>query len=205
MQRCKKPLAMAQISHLRKGTQTGELCSSLSPNVNLVSAAFSAPSLSWLLSALLWTCLKYHPEDPHTLNIPYMKTTSVYSFLMYHLLNSLLSHQTMYQMKLQITGYFLLHSQLLISYISCELSDFREGWKHDLYVLNVFSVIMHLLLFSREEKLPLGQRECRAESGTMWLTHPCAQKPTLGFSCCIGGCSSQKKEGERWHSFSETP
>lgn len=131
-----------------------------------------------------------------------MKTTSVYSFLMYHLLNSLLSHQTMYQMKLQTTGYFSLHSQVPISYTSCELSDFRKGWKHDPYVLNVFNVIMHLLLFSREEELPLGQRNRRAESGTMWLTHPWWTKAKVRFFLLHSGLLLSERWGRKWHSFS---
>lgn len=107
---------------------------------NRTAVLFSFPKCEYCISCLQYsfsfmTALSfaldlsniYHPEDPHTSNIPYMKTTSVFSFLMYHLLNSLPSHQTMYQMKLQTTGYFSLHSQVLISYTPCELSEFRKG------------------------------------------------------------------------------
>lgn len=124
---------------------------------NRTAVLFSFPKCEYCVSCLwcsfsFMTALNfalvlsniYHPEDRHTLNIPYRKTTSLFSFLMYHLLNSLLSHQIMDQMKLKTTGYFSLHSQVLISYAPCEQSDFRKGWKHDPYVLNVFSVIMHL-------------------------------------------------------------
>lgn len=87
-------------------------------------SSMTAPSFALDLSNI------YHPEHPHTLNIPCMKTTSVYSFLMYHLLNSLLSHQTMYQMKLQTTSHctrrFLFH----IHHVSCQISEKAENTTH---------------------------------------------------------------------------
>lgn len=137
-QRCKK--SHMQDAKMQEASGNGPDQSPREMYTNRTAVLFSFPKcefrfccLQCSFSSMTAPCFAldlsniYHPEHPHTLNIPCMKTTSVYSFLMYHLLNSLLSHQTMYQMKLQTTGYFSLHSQVPISYTSCELSDFRKG------------------------------------------------------------------------------